>query len=314
MAKKDPPTGPNGPDAALARIGISIEPLPGGSGGRFAVKGDTYPHRQVLQDLGGQWHKLERHWVFEVENPAERLAAALPIPAAEAAEKPNRPHYWGHRERLRRRAQEGGFGALPDYELLELLLFATIERKDVKPLAKGLLERFGSLGGVLAAREEELGGFDLVKFSTIVNLRAIAEAAARLGREELKERPILNSIDKVAKHCRTIIGNSAVEQFRVLFLDQRHGLIADELQQTGTVNEVAAYPRQILQRALNLGAVGLVLVHNHPSGNLKPSTGDIEITREIMRAAEPLGVALHDHLIVGPGGHISLRQTGKLPR
>ena len=112
---------------------------------------------------------------------------------------------------------------------------------------------------------------------------AIAEIAGRLGREELKERPILNSIDKVAKHCRTVIGNSAIEQFRVLFLDQRHGLIADELQQTGTVNEVAAYPRQILQRALNLGAVGLVLVHNHPSGNLKPSTGDIEITREIMR-------------------------------
>ena len=118
----------------------------------------------------------------------------------------------------------------------------------------------------------------------------------------------------MAKHCRIVIGNSAVEQFRVLFLDQRHGLIADELQQTGTVNEVAAYPRQILQRALNLGAVGLVLVHNHPSGNLKPSAGDIEITREIQRAAEVLGVALHDHLIVGPGGHVSLRQMGKLGR
>ena len=313
MAKKDPPPGPNGPDAALARIGISVEPLPGGEVGRFAVKGDTYPHRQALQDLGGQWHKLERYWIFEAENPAERLAATLPIPA-EAVAKPNRPHYWGHRERLRRRAQEGGLGALPDYELLELVLFATIERKDVKPLAKALLERFGSLGGVLAAREEELAGFELVKFSTIVNLKAIAEAAARLGREELRERPILNSIDKVAKHCRTVIGNSAIEQFRVLFLDQRHGLIQDELQQTGTVNEVAAYPRQILHRALDLGAVGLVLVHNHPSGNLKPSTGDIEITREIMRAAEPLGIALHDHLIVGPGGHISLRQTGKLPR
>jgi DNA repair protein RadC len=313
MTNTDRPPGPDGPDAALARIGISVEPLPGGEVGRFAVKGDTYPHRQVLQDLGGQWHKLERCWIFEAENPAGKLAATLPIPA-EAADRPNRPHYWGHRERLRRRAQEGGLGALPDYELLELLLFATIERKDVKPLAKALLERFGSLGGVLAAREDELAGFELVKFSTIVNLKAIVEAAARLGREELKERPILNSIDKVAKHCRTVIGNSAIEQFRVLFLDQRHGLIQDELQQTGTVNEVAAYPRQIVHRALDLGAVGLVLVHNHPSGNLKPSTGDIEITREIMRAAEPLGIALHDHLIVGPGGHISLRQTGKLPR
>lgn len=299
---------------ALGRIGIAVERLPGGGLERFAVTGDTYPHRQALQDLGGQWDKLARVWVFETENPTERLVAALPIPAGASVAKPNRPHYWGHRERLRKRAKEGGLGALPDYELLELLLFATIERKDVKPLAKALLERFGSLGAVLAAREEELAGFDLVKFSTIVNLRAIAETAARLGREELKERTILNSIDKVAKHCRTVIGNSAIEQFRVLFLDQRHGLIADELQQTGTVNEVAAYPRQILQRALNLGAVGMVLVHNHPSGNLKPSTGDIEITREIMRAAEPLGIALHDHLIVGPGGHISLRQTGKLPR
>ena len=313
MAAGDGSTG-EGAAGALERIGISVEPMPGGGTERFAVKGDTYPHRQTLQELGGQWDKLARVWVFEAENPTARLAALLPIPAGEPPDKPNRPHYWGHRERLRKRAKEGGFGALPDYELLELLLFASIERKDVKPLAKALLERFGSLGGVLAAREEELAGFELVKLSTIVNLRAIAETAARLGREELKERPILNSIDKVAKHCRTIIGNSPIEQFRVLFLDQRHGLIADELQQTGTVNEVAAYPRQILQRALNLGAIGLVLVHNHPSGNLKPSTGDIEITREIMRAAEPLGIALHDHLIVGPGGHISLRQTGKLPR
>jgi DNA repair protein RadC len=302
------------PGGALERLGISVEPMPGGAAGRFAVKGDTYPHRQTLQDLGGQWDKLARVWIFETENPTERLVAALPIPTGTAPEKPNRPHYWGHRERLRQRAKEGGFGALPDYELLELLLFATIERKDVKPLAKSLLERFDSLGGVLAAREEELAAFDLVKLSTIVNLRAIAEMAVRLGREELKERPILNSIDKVAKHCRTAIGNSPIEQFRVLFLDQRHGLIADEMQQTGTVNEVAAYPRQILQRALNLGAVGLVLVHNHPSGNLKPSTGDIEITREIVRAADALGIAVHDHLIVSAGGHISLRQMGKLPR
>ncbi|HWA45180.1 MAG TPA: DNA repair protein RadC [Hypericibacter adhaerens] len=310
---QDRPDGAGAADA-LERIGITVEPLPGGGIERFAVRGDTYPHRQALQEIGGQWDKLARAWVFESQDPTERLIAVLPIPAEAPAEKPNRPHYWGHRERLRKRAMAGGLGALPDYELLELLLFATVERKDVKPLAKALLERFGSLGGVLAAREEELAGFELVTYSTIVNLRAIAETAVRLGREELKERAILNSIDKVAKHCRTVIGNSPIEQFRVLFLDQRHGLIADELQQTGTVNEVAAYPRQILQRALNLGAVGLVLVHNHPSGNLKPSPGDIEITREIMRAAETLGIALHDHLIVSAGGHISLRQTGKLPR
>jgi DNA repair protein RadC len=313
MAKGKQSNG-EGSAGTLQRLGISVEPMPGGAAERFAVKGDTYRHRQTLQELGGQWDKLTRVWIFETEDPTVRLMAALPVPDGAAPEKPNRPHYWGHRERLRQRAKEGGFGALPDYELLELLLFATVERKDVKPLAKALLDQFRTLGGVLAAREEELATFELVKFSTIVNLRAIAEMAVRLGREELKERPILNSIDKVAKHCRTAIGNSPIEQFHVLFLDQRHGLIADELQQTGTVNEVAAYPRQILQRALNLGAVGLVLVHNHPSGNLKPSTGDIEITREIMRAADSLGIAVHDHLIVSAGGHISLRQTGKLPR
>jgi DNA repair protein RadC len=298
----------------LARAGIAVEPLPGGEGRRFAVRGDTFPHRQALQDLGGRWDKLAHVWVFEAEDPSEKLAAALPLPAADVDERPNRPHYWGHRQRLRERALKSGLDRLPDYELLELILFATVPRVDVKPLAKELLQRFGSLGAVLAAAPEELARFELVNQPTIVNFRAIAEAAARLGREEMKERPILNSIDKVAKHCRTVIGNSAVEQFRVLFLDQRHGLIADELQQTGTVNEVAAYPRQILQRALNLGAVGLVLVHNHPSGNLKPSQGDIEITREIHRAADALGIALHDHLIVGPGGHTSLRQIGKLPR
>ena len=156
----------------------------------------------------------------------------------------------------------------------------------MKPLAKALLERFGSLGAVLAAPAEELTRFELVNQQTIANFRAIRELAARMAREELIDQPLLNSIDKVVDYCRAKMAHSEVEEFRVLYLDQRNALIHDELQQRGTVNEVAAYPREIMRRALNLGAVGLVLCHNHPSGNLKPSARDIEITREIVHAAE----------------------------
>jgi DNA repair protein RadC len=301
----------------LARLGISVEPMAGGAEGRFAVRGDTYPHRQALQELGGRWDKLAHVWLFDgPDHPGPRLAAAiagaLPPDGALPPEPANRPHYWGHRQRLRERAMNGGLGALPDYELLELLLFGSIARKDVKPLAKDLLARFGSLAGVLAAPAEELARFELVDQKTIVSFRAMGELAHRMAREELLERPLLNSLEKVAKYCRAQMGHSEVEQFRVLYLDQRHALIHDETQQRGTVNEVAAYPREILRRALNLGAVGLVLVHNHPSGNLKPSPGDIEITREIQKAADSVGIALHDHLIVGRNGHVSLREMGKL--
>jgi len=311
MACGDPTRG------RLARLGISVEPVAGGAEGRFAVRGDTYPHRQALQELGGRWDKLARLWLFDgPEDPSSRLAAAIaaevPTDGAAPPEPANRPHYWGHRQRLRERAMNGGLGALPDYELLELLLFGAIARKDVKPLAKDLLARFGSLAGVLAAPAEELARFDLVDQKVIVSFRAMGELAHRMAREELLERPLLNSLDKVAKYCRAQMGHSEVEQFRVLYLDQRHALIQDETQQRGTVNEVAAYPREILRRALNLGAVGLVLVHNHPSGNLKPSPGDVEITREIQKAADSVGIALHDHLIVGRNGHVSLREMGKL--
>ncbi len=311
----------NDPDRLrLGRLGISVAPVAGGEAGRFAVAGDTYPHRQALQELGGRWDKLGHVWLFDgPEDPSPRLAAALAasLPAEAAATDgagTNRPHYWGHRQRLRERALAGGLAGLPDYELLELLLFGSVARVDVKPLAKALLERFGSLGAVLAAPAEELARFELVDRKTIVSFRAMGELAHRLAREELLDKPLLNSIDKVAKYCRAQMAHSAVERFRVLYLDQRHALILDETQQTGTVNEVAAYPREILRRALNLGAVGIVLVHNHPSGNLKPSPGDIEITREIARALEGVGIALHDHLIVGRNGHVSLSEMGKLPR
>jgi DNA repair protein RadC len=312
--------GGNPEGARLARLGITVEPVAGGAERRYAVRGDTYPHRQALQELGGRWDKLGHVWLFDgPEDPSPRLAAAIGATAPAAGGAPdgagaNRPHYWGHRQRLRERALAGGLAGLPDYELLELILFGSIARVDVKPLAKALLERFGSLGALLAAPTEELARFELVDQKTIVNLRALGELAHRLARAELLDQPLLNSIDKVAKYCRAQMAHSDVERFRVLYLDQRHALIQDETQQTGTVNEVAAYPREIVRRALNLGAVGIVLVHNHPSGNLKPSPGDIEITREIARALEGVGIALHDHLIVGRNGHVSLREMGKLPR
>ncbi len=299
-------------DRGLKRMGISVAPQRA-SGGGFLVRGDTYPHRETLQALGGRWDRAAHAWIFEGgEDPSPRLAEALePFAGSQPGE---RPHYRGHRQRLRERALQGGFDALPDYELLELILFGSIRRADTKPLAKALLERFGTLGAVLAAPEEELYGFELVNQQTVTGFRAVRELAARMAREEVIDRPLLNSIDKVVDYCRAKMAYSDVEEFRVLYLDQRNALIHDELQQRGTVNEVAAYPRQIMRRALNLGAVGLVLCHNHPSGNLKPSPQDIEITREIFHAAEAVGITLHDHLIVGAGGHTSLRDLRKIPR
>ena len=299
-------------EQGLKRMGISVAPQRA-SGGGFLVRGDTYPHREKLQALGGRWDRAAHAWIFEGgDDPSPRLAEALePFVGSQPVE---RPHYWGHRQRLRERALQSGLDALPDYELLELILFGGIRRADTKPLAKALLERFGTLGAVLAAPEEELYGFELVNQQTVSNFRAIRELAARMAREEVVDRPLLNSIDKVVDYCRAKMAHSEVEEFRVLYLDQRNALIHDELQQRGTVNEVAAYPRQIMRRALNLGAVGLVLCHNHPSGNLKPSPQDIEITREIFHAAEAVGITLHDHLIVGAGGHTSLRDLKKIPR
>lgn len=305
---------------ALTRLGIRVEPIAAGPAApgerRYAVRGETYPHRQKLQELGGQWDKLAHVWIFPAPDPTEILAAALPAaaPSSDGAALANRPHYWGHRQRLRERALKGGMGTLPDYELLELILFGSIQRADVKPLAKELLAKFGSLAAILNAAPDALASFAEINQQTLANFRAILELAKRLQRADLQDRPVLNSIDKVAAYARAEIGHSEIEKFHILFLDQRHALIADEVQQTGTINEVMIYPREIVHRALNLGAVGLVLVHNHPSGNLKPSPGDIDMTREIKRAAEGVGVDLLDHLIVAKSGYISLRQIGKLPK
>lgn len=219
------------------------------------------------------------------------------------------PHYHGHRERLRQRFRDGGGAALADYELLELMLFAVIPRVDVKPLAKTLIERFGSLGGVLAATREALKREGLGE-KTVDALKATHEAAIRLTREAARERPVLGSWQNVLDYCRARLAHAATEEFHLLFLDRKNGLIAAEPQQRGTVDHTPVYPREVVKRALELGASAIILVHNHPSGDPSPSRADIEMTREVQRAAAALGIAVHDHLIVGRDGHASLKGLG----
>ena len=220
-----------------------------------------------------------------------------------------KPHFHGHRERLRRRFREAGGGALADYELLELILFQAIPRRDVKPLAKQLIEDFGSFGGVLAAAREALAAAGLGDVA-IDLLKATHEASARVVHGETKGRDILSSGQKVLDYCRARLAHSDVEEFHLLFLDRKNGLIAAEKQQRGTVDHTPVYPREVVKRALELAATAIILVHNHPSGDPSPSKADIEMTREIVRAASALGIAVHDHIIVGRHGHTSLKSMG----
>ncbi len=220
------------------------------------------------------------------------------------------PHYLGHRDRLRARFQEIGGDALPDYELLELLLFRSIPRRDVKPIAKALLRRFGSFAEVLAAPAARLMEVPGIGPSVAEDLKAVEAAARRFAKGEVTKRPVLSSWSSVIDYCRTAMAFSEKEQFRILFLDKRNALIADEVQQSGTVDHTPVYPREVVKRALELGATALILVHNHPSGDPTPSSADIAMTRQIVEAAEPLAIAVHDHIIVGRHGHASLKGLG----
>ncbi len=216
------------------------------------------------------------------------------------------PHYHGHRERLRGRFCEAGAEALSDYELLELLLFRALPRRDVKPLAKTLLTKFGAFAEVIAAPETRLAEVKGLGGAGITELK-IVQAASRLLRGAITNRPVLSSWSSVLDYCRTAQGFADREQFRVLFLDKRNALIADEVQQIGTVDHTPVYPREVVKRALELSASAIILVHNHPSGDPTPSQADIQMTKAIIAVAGPLGIALHDHLIVGKDGHASLK-------
>ena len=224
----------------------------------------------------------------------------------------DQPHYKGHRDRLRQRFREAGADALHEYELLEMILFRAIPRRDTKPLAKALIERFGSFAEVIAAPEPLLLEFDGLGPSVVTELKLIHAAATKFTSGQVKDRPILSSWNAVLDHCRTAMAFNEVEQFRVLFLDKKNALIADEVQQTGTVDHTPVYIREVIKRALELSATAIVMVHNHPSGDPTPSRADIEMTKQVEEAAEPLGIAIHDHIIMARNGHTSFRGLGLL--
>ncbi len=218
----------------------------------------------------------------------------------------------GHRERLRARFMNGGADAFPDYEMLELVLFAAIPRRDVKPLAKGLLAHFGSFAEVIAAPRERLLEIDGIGESVVIQFKVIEAAALRLSRTRLIGKPALSSWQALLDYCKAAMARTAREEFRVLFLDRKNVLIADEVQSAGTIDHTPVYPREIVKRALELSASAMILVHNHPSGDPTPSRADIEMTREIAAASKPLGIAVHDHLVVGRSGHASFKSLGLL--
>jgi DNA repair protein RadC len=213
----------------------------------------------------------------------------------------------GHRERLRDRFVQGGPDALPDYELLELLLFRAIPRRDVKPVAKMLLAKFGSFAEVIAAAPARLKEVDYVGDSVVAELKIVEAAALRLSRETMRKKLTLGAFAQVLDYCRSAMAFRETEEFRVLFLDKKNGLIADEVQGRGTVDHTPVYPREIVRRALELNASAVILVHNHPSGDPTPSNADIVMTQNIVSVAKPLGVNVHDHLIIGRNGHASFR-------
>ncbi len=217
------------------------------------------------------------------------------------------PHYHGHRDRLRTRFREAGDGALADYELLELVLFRALPRRDVKPLAKALIEKFGSFAEVVSAPPARIAEVKGAGESVITELKIVQAAAQHLARGKVGERPLLSSWSAVLDYCRASMAFAEKENFRVLFLDKRNRLIADEVQQTGTVDHTPVYPREVVKRALELSATAVVLVHNHPSGDPAPSRADIEMTKSIIDVARPLGIEVHDHIIVGKDGHASMK-------
>jgi len=233
-------------------------------------------------------------------------------PLGLAAVAPNSSSsYWKHRERLRQCLMAAGAENLPDYELLELMLFASNPRAKVESLVGNLLDRFGSLAEVLGADSQELAAAGL-GIPAIAVIKFIRELALRFLRAELRERPVVGSWDKLIEYCTAQIGHSTVEEFHILFLDRKNALIRDERQQRGTVDHTPVYTREVIKRALDLGASALILVHNHPSGDPTPSTADIAVTKDVIKAAAPLGITVHDHLIIDRSCHASLRDRGWL--
>ena len=247
---------------------------------------------------------------FSPARPAgdEAMSPVTPLPTGGRL-----PSYLAdHRARLRDRFMQGGAEAMPDYELLELLLFRAIPRQDVKPLARRLLDRFGDFNRVISAPPARLSEVSGVGPAVVQELKIVAAAAQRLARSRVIQRPVLTSWDALLDYCHTAMAHGEIEQFRVLYLDRKNVLIADAEQARGTVDHVPVYPREIMRRALELTASALILVHNHPSGDPTPSQADITMTSRIVAAAEVMGIAVHDHLIIGKSRELSFRSEGLL--
>ncbi len=236
-------------------------------------------------------------------SPESSTAGGVGEPAA------NSPNH-GHRERLRDRLTAGGFSASPDYEILEAYLFRSFRMKDVKPLAKALLARFGSLSGVLSASIPELRTVAGIGEAAAFDLRLVHELHQRALRDPVAKRTVISSWTALLAYVRVALQHEGREQFRVLFLDRKNQLIADEVMNMGTVDHAPVYPREVMRRSLELASSSVILVHNHPSGDPTPSKADIEMTKQVVLAGRPLGVSVHDHLIVGRDGVASLKALG----
>ena len=235
-------------------------------------------------------------------------------PAMPPAREPERveDHRKAHRQRLRQRFTEGGAAAVPDYELLEMVLYRAIRRGDTKPLAKRLLKVFGDLNHVLAAPPARLKDVQGVGDAVVFELKLIEAIGHRMARAKVLNKPILSSWDALLDYCQSAMAHRDLEQFRILFLDRKNVLIADEEQQSGTVDHVPVYPREVVKRALELNASALILVHNHPSGDPTPSQADVDMTYAIRDAADVLNIVIHDHLVIGKSATLSFRSEGYL--
>mgnify|MGYP005861350643 CR=1 FL=1 len=225
-------------------------------------------------------------------------------------EPDSKPDYHGHRQRLRTRFLAKGGDALSDYELLELLLGLAIPRRDVKPLAKALLRKFGGFAGVISAESSQLAEVAGLGPAAVAALKSVQAGAARLTREQMLAKPVLSNWQALLDYCRATMAHQPREQFRILFLNQKNVLTHDELMQEGTINHAPVYPREVMRRALELSATAIILVHNHPSGDPTPSRDDIAMTKEIIEAGKRLGIAVHDHLVIGRHGHASFKSLG----
>jgi DNA repair protein RadC len=238
--------------------------------------------------------------------PPDATTDAVAVPSSHPAIQA--PHHGGHRQRLRDRFLKAGGDGIADYELLELILFRALPRRDVKGLAKQLLARFGSFAEVLTAPPERLREVEGMGDSAITDFKIVAAAAQQLVRGGVAKRTVLGTSATVVDYCRAAMAFVEREEFRILFLDKRNVLIRDEVQGRGTVDHAPVYPREVIKRALELNATAIILVHNHPSGDPAPSTADVSMTQQIVALAKPMGIEVHDHLIVGRNGHASLRK------